>query len=158
MSIESYSKNDVVKLPISVNEAVENWKKFLELKSRLLDKSDYQNIGGKVFIKKSGWRKLAQVFNITDSIVSEKRTDREDGSILWEFEAKATAPNGRYSIGVGSCDSRERNFSKKEHDVKSTAHTRSKSRAISDLIGGGEVSAEEIDVEEKPTRNVTPQK
>ena len=31
-----------------------------------------------------------------------------------------------------------------EHDVYATAHTRAKNRAISDLVGGGEVSAEEM--------------
>ena len=36
-------------------------------------------------------------------------------------------------------------FSNPENDVRGTAHTRAKNRAISDLIGAGEVSAEEID-------------
>lgn len=145
MSIESYSKQEVVSLPITVEQAVANWKKFNELKSKLLTKEDYQNISGKNFIKKSGWRKLAQVFNVTDAILEAKRIDREDKSFYWEFTVKATAPNGRYSIGVATCDSKERNFAHLENDVKATAHTRAKSRAISDLIGGGEVSAEEIE-------------
>jgi len=35
-----------------------------------------------------------------------------------------------------------------EHDVYALAHTRAKNRAIADLIGGGEVSAEEIESEQ----------
>ena len=40
-----------------------------------------------------------------------------------------------------------------EHDVISTAHTRAKSRAIADLIGAGEVSAEEMETPKKVQRN-----
>lgn len=35
----------------------------------------------------------------------------------------------------------------KEHDVYATAATRAKNRAISDLVGGGDVSAEELDAD-----------
>ena len=144
LSMSLDQRSDIVKMSVTVQDAVDNWKKFIELKSKLLDKQDYQSISGKNFIKKSGWRKLAQVFNISDSIIEAKRTDREDKSYVWEFTVRATAPNGRSTIGIGSCDSKERNFAHSEHDVKSTAHTRAKSRAISDMIGGGEVSAEEV--------------
>ena len=49
-------------------------------------------------------------------------------------------------MGVASCDSREKPDSKNrlEHDVATMAHTRAKNRAISDCIGTGEVSAEEM--------------
>ena len=57
---------------------------------------------------------------------------------------KVSAQNGRFAFGVGACASNERNFSHVEHDTRSTAHTRAKNRAVSDLIGGGEVSAEEM--------------
>ena len=36
-------------------------------------------------------------------------------------------------------------FTHAEHDIISTAHTRAKNRAISDIIGTGEVSAEEME-------------
>lgn len=114
------------------------------MKKQLLDRTDYQTISGKSFIKKSGWRKLALVFNICDEIAKEERDVRDDGSFVWTFRVRAIAPNGRFTEAVGSCDSRERKFSKTEHDVKSTAHTRAKSRAISDLIAAGEISAEEM--------------
>jgi len=90
--------------------------------------------------------------------------------ISGEFSVEAVAPNGRTAIGWGSCSIEERahqddkidgkgkvicpgpcdgrkHFSNPDHDVPATAHTRAKNRAISDLIGAGEVSAEEIEAD-----------
>ncbi|PNX46582.1 MAG: hypothetical protein BV457_07445 [Thermoplasmata archaeon M9B1D] len=39
----------------------------------------------------------------------------------------------------------KKHFAHPEHDIHATAHTRAKNRAISDLIAGGEVSAEEVE-------------
>ena len=152
--IEKYSPS-VVEQYLSVDQAVKHYEEFEALKTKLLKEEDYQKIADKFFIKKSGWRKLALVFNVTDAIVYAKRIDREDSTFLWEFTVKATAPNGRTTEAIGSCDSRERKFAHLEHDVKATAHTRAKSRAISDLIGAGEVSAEEMDPPNE-VKNVTP--
>jgi hypothetical protein len=150
----------VVRPLVDPDKAVRDFEEFQQLKSKLLSKDDYQSIQGKNFIKKSGWRKLALVFNVSDSIVEEKKDARDDKSFVWTFKVRATAPNGRYSEAVGSCDSSERKFSKLEHDVRATAHTRAKSRAISDLIGAGEVSAEELEDEDpspkSEPRNITP--
>jgi hypothetical protein len=157
---------------VSPQEALANWKAFQDLKKSLLDGSDYQAISQsklingqwvsekKSFIKKSGWRKLATAFNLSDEIVKEERKDYPDmeyktkvgqdvkiekkAGFVIEATAKATAMNGRYATGVGSCSSNERGFAHLEHDVRSMAHTRAKNRAISDLIGGGEVSSDEI--------------
>lgn len=136
---------EIVKPIMKAKDALAEIKAFEELKSKLLAESDYQRISEKNFIKKSGWRKLALVFNISDQIIENSRKDRPDGSFVWFFRVKATAPNGRYTEAVGSCDSRERRFAHTEHDVYATAHTRTKSRAISDLIGAGEISAEEME-------------
>lgn len=134
----------IVKPIVKTQDALSDLRIFEELKSKLLSKGDYQLIQGKNFIKKSGWRKLALVFNISDEIIEKAKTEREDGSFVWAFRVRATAPNGRYTESVGSCDSNERKFFHAEHDVQSTAHTRAKSRAISDLIGAGEITAEEL--------------
>lgn len=114
------------------------------MKAKLLNEEDYQAIAGKRYIKRSGFRKIAVYFGISGRIIKEERTDRDDGSFTWHIEVEATAPNGRSCVGVGACDSRERNFAHLEHDVYATAHTRAKSRAISDLVAGGAVSAEEV--------------
>jgi hypothetical protein len=135
----------IVKPIVKIQDALNDLKSFEQMKSRLLSNADYQAIQGKNFIKKSGWRKLALVFNISDEVVDKSRENRPDGSFVWSFRVRATAPNGRYTESVGSCDSRERRFSHVEHDVLATASTRAKSRAISDLIGAGEITAEELD-------------
>ena len=70
-----------------------------------------------------------------------------------EVVAKVTAKNGRTSVASGSCASNERGFAHLEHDVRSTAHTRAKNRAISDMIGAGEVSAEEVNQAELRAEN-----
>jgi hypothetical protein len=117
------------------------------LKAKLLNEEDYQTIVGKRYIKRSGFRKIAVYFGISDRILKEERTQRDDGSFFWKIEVEAYAPNGRSCVGVGACDSRERKFAHTEHDVFATAHTRAKSRAISDLVAGGAVSAEEVEAE-----------
>ena len=129
---------------VTAEKAAEQWALFEALKSKLLSSEDYQSIAGKCYIKRSGFRKIAVYFGISDRILKEVRADRADGSFTWHITAEAIAPNGRSCVGVGACDSRERKFAHTEHDVLSTAHTRAKSRAISDLVAGGVVSAEEM--------------
>lgn len=129
---------------VTPEKAAEQWKLFEALKAKLLTEEDYQSIAGKRYIKRSGFRKIAVYFGISDRIVKEERLDREDGSFSWRLEVEAYAPNSRSCTGVGACDSKERKFAHSEHDVYATAHTRAKSRAISDLIAGGAVSAEEV--------------
>ncbi len=140
----------IVKPIVKTQDAISELESFENMKARLLVTSDYQMISGKNFIKKSGWRKLALVFNISDQIMESSKVVREDGSFVWSFRVRAQAPNGRFTEAVASCDSRERKFSHVEHDVQATAQTRAKSRAISDLIGAGEVSAEEMLADPNP--------
>ena len=128
----------------SINDIVTAWKDYQDLKAKLLSESDYQLIQGKNCIKKSGWRKIQTAFSISDELMSEVRKDYKS-YFVYEVTVKTTAPNGRYAFGIGSCASNERSFAHVEHDVRSTAHTRAKNRAIADLVGGGDVSAEEMD-------------
>jgi len=125
-------------------QIVKAWRSYLELKSKLLDDNDYQAIRGKKYIKKSGWRKIQTAFAISDELIREQRKEYSGGVFVYELTVKVSSQNGRFSYGVGSCASNERSFAHKEHDVRSTAHTRAKNRAISDLVGFGEVSAEEV--------------
>ena len=140
---------------VTADKAAAQWRIFEDLKSKLLTTEDYQKIADKIYIKRSGFRKIAVFFGISDRIQKEERIDRPDGSFAWRIEVEAYAPNGRSAVGVGACDSRERKFAHLEHDVLSVAHTRAKSRAISDLVAGGIVSAEEMTVEESKPVNVT---
>ncbi len=131
----------------SADEVLAAWRQFQDVKRSLLTLEDYQDIQGRPRIKKSGWRKIAAAFGISDALLREERREVESPAgrhFVWEVSARAIAPNGRYADAVGSCASTERRFAHLEHDVRSTAHTRAKNRAIADLVGGGELSAEEI--------------
>jgi len=117
---------------------------FQSLKASLLDKNqDIANIQGNPFIKRSGWRKFALAFNISDEIIREQK-EKQGDEFEWRMWVKVWAPNGRSVVGIGACSSKERDFAHLEHDVYATAHTRAKNRALSDLIGSGEVSWEEL--------------
>lgn len=156
---------------------------YQEVCKALLDKSDYQNvtINGKPkpFKKKSAWRKIATAFNISDEILEKEIIRDENHQIISAtFYVKATAPNGRSGVASASCaifdkikskDTEQpsnfelrKRFNNAENDVITTAHTRAKSRAIADLVGMGEVSAEELGdmgVIEKPKSiSATPKK
>ncbi len=118
---------------------------FQELKANLLSTTDYVTINGKPYIKRSGYRKFALAFNITDEIIKEdKEVHEQTGAITWTIHVKASAASGRSCVGVAKCTTTEKTFSHPDHDSYATAHTRAKNRAISDLIGSGEVSAEEM--------------
>lgn len=158
---------------VDVDAAEAFMENYQELVERLLDKSDYQKIGDKKAKKKSAWRKLATAFNISDEVVNEEITRDETNQIISaKYYVKAVMPNGRSATAVGVCSIYDKirysglkkditqpsnfelrgRFSNAEHDVPSTAHTRAKSRAISDLIGAGEVSAEEMEEEKESSK------
>jgi hypothetical protein len=160
----SQAETSIVMPAVSAKEAMEAWKQYQELKENIVDiKVDVQQIDGKDFLKKSYWRKLATFFNLTTEVV-EERKEVIGKTIVWHFTVKATAPNGRSAIGAGSCDAFEKatlkdgeyirydKFKKTYvpakpnsiHNIRSTAETRATNRAISNLVGGGEVSAEEV--------------
>src|SRR3989304_821118 len=92
---------------------------------------------------------------------------------LWTATYRAIAPNGRYADGDGTCEASEKTvylvewgagrgprvvadagrplvdlpataLNASAHNVRAHAHTRAKNRAIADLVGFGEVSAEEL--------------
>jgi len=122
-------------------------------------------LDGKVFRKKGYWRAIAVAFNLTVQPVTNERDERqtlrelEDGSedYLYTVTYKATAPGGRSATGDGSCSAAEKTRGKlraTEHNVRSHAHTRAYNRAVSNLVGFGEVSAEEIGDESAPVRSV----
>jgi len=161
---------------VDVDSAKAFMDNYQDVCKALLDNSDYQNvkINGKdtAFKKKSAWRKIATAFNISDDIVEKEIIRDENYQIISaRYEVMATAPNGRHGIGTASCSifdkinkkdmeqpsnfELRKRFNNAENDVIGTAHTRAKSRAISDLVGMGEVSAEEMaemGVIEKPKK------
>jgi hypothetical protein len=129
------------------------WDKVQAVKAALIDpKEDVVLIQGKSFVKKPGWRKLAFAYNLADEIVKEvKETD--DKRTVWRMWVRITAPNGRSVVGVASAASDEKRFAHADHDVYALCHTRAKNRAISDILGLGEVSFEEM-ASGEPTKTV----
>jgi hypothetical protein len=118
----------------------------------ILDVSDWQNAGrGEKFVKKSGWRKIAAWFDLSIELVRDSVERDEDGQVcracVW---ARAVAASGRFADGDGYCDVNESRFKeargrqKLENDLRGTATTRAVNRAISNLVGMGAVSAEEV--------------
>lgn len=136
--------------PLDVGEQREAMALYQEGLHRLLDETDWQDAGrGERFVKKSGWRKIAAWFSLSIELVRDSVDRAEDGSVqraqVW---ARAIAPNGRYADADGYCDVSEsrfaRNKAKLENDLRGTATTRAINRAISNLVGMGAVSHEEM--------------
>lgn len=162
---------------VDVQAAEDFMNNYQDLVEALLDDTDYQDIwtpnGTKKSKKKSAWRKLATAFNISDDVI-EKEIIRDECQriISARYEVIATLPNGRHGVGTGGASifdkvkkddeieptpfELRKRFTNAEHDIISTAHTRAKSRAISDLIGAGEVSAEELEGGSKPKKPIKP--
>ena len=136
----------VVRPVAAIGDVIAAWNAFVELKDQLLVKEgeDWLPIQGRKRILKAGWRKVAAAFGISTEVRSEQRRDLDSGVFVYEFVVRASAPNGRFAEAAGSCASDERKFSHTQADVRAQAQTRATSRAISDLVGGGEVSAEEL--------------
>lgn len=135
----------IVRPAVTAIQALAAWQEFQELKKYIIERSDIQVIQGRNHIKKSGWRKFATFYNLTDQIVEETQVDLEKGGFYWKIKVVCTAPNGRQTEGVGMCASSEKSGARMLHDTYTTAHTRAKNRAISDMIAAGEVSAEEME-------------
>jgi len=143
---------------VNVDQALEEWKAYQKITELMLDESDYQEIQGRAFKKKSAWRKYARAFNITTEIIDKDivKTDKSGAVKEASFIVRATLPTGRYADGWGNCSRQEGNKAHPNHDIPATAMTRATNRAIADLIGAGEVTAEEIQADVKMNRNVKP--
>ena len=146
-----------VLMPLDPQQVVEGMRLYQQLLRDLLEPSDWQTEDKhgrpleRPFLKKSGWRKISRAFNLSFERVHSHVERDEDGTPLRaEVWIRAIAPNGQFGDGDGYCALEEARFdsrrgrAKLENDLRSTATTRAKNRAISDLVGMGEVSAEEI--------------
>jgi hypothetical protein len=145
-------------LPMSPEVAREAMAKYHELTAAMLVPDDWQAIPNGKFVKRSGWSKIASGYGVSLEILSEIVERDADGKpIRAHSVVRATHPLGRYADGSGSCSLDESRFqtpkgrAKAEHDIGATATTRAVNRAVSNLVGFGQVSAEEIDGDAPPT-------
>lgn len=174
-------ENSLVQPVEDIDQVVQVYQQFEEIKDKLLESEDLTKIGDNVHVNKSGWRKIATAFNLSIETTDKQRVI-EDGIVKYIVTARAVAPNGKSTTGSGLCSSSESNYMRKlvdedggreeaekradnpqdvllvdgwyrelkspaevnEHNIMATAETRAKNRAISDLVGGGEVSTEEL--------------
>ena len=141
--------NELIGLDVDV--AIEQWNAYQELCKQLLDDTDYQVYKQqgeeKRFPKKSAFFKLGRAFNVNTEIINkeEYRHPKTHKIIDVDYTVRATLPNGRTVVATGSCDRSEKGKNScSNHDLRATAETRATNRAISKLIGAGEVSWEEI--------------
>lgn len=138
--------------PLDVTQQKDAMRVYQEGLRQILDEGDWQNAGrGEKFVKKSGWRKIAAWFDLSIELIRDEVNRDEEGRVeracVW---ARAVAPSGRFADGDGYCDVTESRFAdergrkKLENDLRGTATTRAVNRAISNLVGMGAVSAEEV--------------
>lgn len=130
---------------VSVDEAVEQFEQYQSLKERLANENDFQQIGNKKHPKKSFVRKMQRFFNLSVEIRDMHREEHRD-DFTWYVTCRAThLPTGAFQDGDGACSASEKHGNQDtEHNVRAHAVTRAKNRAVLDLVGFGEVSAEEI--------------
>lgn len=131
-------------MPVSsTDDIVRAWNSFKDLKFRLLNDTDFVEIQGQRFGKKSAFRKLALAFGISVEITREDKIELKDGTISYLMTAKSFAPNGRSMMACASCSTDEKRFNKSS-DARAIAQTRATNRSIADLIGWSAPSAEEV--------------
>ena len=162
--IENPQESEIVKVDNvpDVDIAIEQWDAYQRLCKGLLNDNDYQEIivkekdadGNYVkvkrhFKKKSAWQKLSRAFNVDTEIVERDIERTKTGRIKEAYYCvRATLPNGRSVESDALCSRSERGKDKvSDHTIMSTAKTRATNRAIAELIGAGEVSAEEMNAE-----------
>lgn len=139
-------------LPMDPQTAREAMTKYRELTEAMLTPDDWQTIPNGRFVKRSGFQKIASGYGVSIEILAED-VERDDKGqpVRASATVRATHPSGRFADGSGRCSIDETRFrtpsgrAKAEHDVAATAVTRATNRAISNLVGFGQVSAEEVD-------------
>lgn len=131
--------------PAEVDAVLDMIKSFENFKSKVLTDNDFATIQGKPFVMKSGWSKYSLVCMVSTE-VREERVEERNGHRIYHFTYRAIhGPSERYAEAVGSASEAERkDWNHPEHDVRTLAQTRACNRAISNLVGGGEISAEEM--------------
>jgi hypothetical protein len=113
-----------------------NFHDYQEFCQSILNQHDYERIGGKTFVKRTGWRKLALAFQVSFQQMSMDVVYDANGQVQRAtFVERAILPCGRFVDGWGSCSRGEKTFSKPNHDIPATAETRAKNRACQDLFG-----------------------
>lgn len=131
-----------------LGQAVKMVRMFQDAKAKVLSTGDVVDIKGHSFIKRSGWRKIGLLFGVQWEIIMVDRDGEQKGKRQVRVIVRASLPYGRYVDEIAVNNSEEytgmRAGQDTWHNLEATATSRAINRAVSDLIGAGEVSAEEI--------------
>lgn len=160
----------VVRPLVSAEKALATWNEYQGLVQKIVGPTDIQTFteDGKKrsFIKKSGWQKLATYYGISVEMVDERLFHKHDaktclraqmpdkfGDVIdcgcavvgARYVVRAMAPNGRRveAVGLATFNEKRARYTRVEHDLAGKAYTRAVNRAISAMVGAGEISAEE---------------
>ncbi len=133
---------------------------FQKLKSEIMkagiDKCVIQN---KEVLTRAGYDVTALAFNISTSTEIVDRIIKDKNYEI-HVKVRAILPNGRFCDGIGVCDSSEfatgSRITATIHNIESKAATRARNRAIADLVGGGILSKEELEVGDNNITESTP--
>ena len=143
-------------MPVNVEAAQAAMAAYQDLTARLLTADDWIGRPGapESFVKRSGWQKVSTFYGVSTELLERTVERDDDGRPVRAYVlARATARDGRHADGDGACGVNEPRFrsasgrQKLEHDLPATAATRATNRAISNLVGFGAVSAEEVDAD-----------
>ncbi len=137
-----------VMAPEALAASVEDYRQI----QATLDRSNPEyivDIRGKAHRTKGYWNSVALAFGLSVELASEERIGHECDKCGkdWGFLVvyRATAPNGAARTGDGACMASEKDpGSRSLHNVRAHAMTRAACRAVSNLVGFGEISASEI--------------
>jgi len=156
-------QTQIIKPLVSPDEALHAFNEYQALKKKLRGEGDFVEFRDKKGNKREAptkqWRtKLTRFFGISVEIIKEEVEYLQDGTFIYKATARAKAPNGLYVDGDGTCWSKTKESKDAVKDIyhltRSHAITRAKNRAVLELVGFGEVSAEEIE-EGETAREVT---
>ncbi len=140
----------------TTKEVLQQFELYQSLKEKIATDDDFVAIGNKKHPKKSFVRKVQRFFNLSCELLNEEPVRDADGAIVgWKAVARAThLPTGAFQDGDGACEHMEKSSGQATlHNVRAHAVTRAKNRAILDLVGFGDVSAEEIVREKRKGRS-----
>lgn len=143
--------------PAQAKEILAEWEALKQAIARPEDIHEEERGGKKIrFYKKSFWRRAATFLNLSvNAVAGSERFDLFGQTRVASVAYEASVGNGRRVSGDGHCGNDERGKERwTTANLLATAHTRAYNRAVSNCIGGGEVSADELEVEEKVPRAV----
>lgn len=146
---------------MTVDEFSDEFDKYIAIQAIIDEKLKdcVMEISGKKFRKKSYWRAVGFAFKVNLHLIKETPCTNVDNVKDWGYTVvyRATLPNGRSLDGDGSCFASEKAANQDTiHNVRAHAHTRAKNRAIADLVGFGEVTAEEVNFNSPTKSQSTP--